>query len=55
MGTAVAAQNNSVVDLFLVGFDYDAGDQDQAPFVGSIIASVSGIHTFTMARSAQPF
>ncbi|KAG4030124.1 hypothetical protein MFRU_013g01480 [Monilinia fructicola] len=48
MGTAVAAQNNSVVDLFLVGFDYDAGDQDQAPFVGSIIASDATATTYSI-------
>ncbi|RAL66445.1 hypothetical protein DID88_006135 [Monilinia fructigena] len=48
MGTAVAAQDDSVVDLFLVGIEYDAEDQDQAPFVGSIIASDATATTYSI-------
>lgn len=38
MGSVVAAQTSSVANLYLLGFD---SDEDQPPFVGSIIASVS--------------
>lgn len=43
MGTVVTAQTTTVTDLFLVGFDYGYNSSEQAPYVGSIIASVSHI------------
>ncbi|CAD6452294.1 126bcc80-389a-4953-80d0-299f458c0ebf [Sclerotinia trifoliorum] len=45
MGT-VTAQTSSVVNLYLMGFD-DGGD-DQAPFVGSIIASDATATTYSI-------
>ncbi|QSZ32606.1 hypothetical protein DSL72_002185 [Monilinia vaccinii-corymbosi] len=48
MGTVVAAQTSSVVDLFLIALDYDAEDQNQVPFVGSIIASDATATTYSI-------
>lgn len=44
MGTVVTAQTTSVASLYLIGFDYGYDSASQAPFVGSVIASVSYTH-----------
>lgn len=43
MGTVVTAQTTTVTDLFLVGFDYGYNSSEQAPYVGSVIASVGRV------------
>ncbi|KAF5870770.1 putative gpi anchored protein [Botrytis fragariae] len=53
MGTVVTAQTNNVTDLFLIGFDYDSTSTDQAPFVGSIIASDATATTYSIACGSK--
>ncbi|ESZ90528.1 hypothetical protein SBOR_9077 [Sclerotinia borealis F-4128] len=48
MGTVVAAQTSSVVDLYLIGFDSGDSDAAQPPFVGSIIASDATATTYSI-------
>ncbi|TGO32784.1 hypothetical protein BHYA_0289g00100 [Botrytis hyacinthi] len=49
MGTVVTAQTTTVTDLFLVGFDYGYNSSEQAPYVGSIIASDATATTYSIA------
>ncbi|KAF7914273.1 uncharacterized protein EAF01_000679 [Botrytis porri] len=53
MGTVVTAQTTNVTDLFLIGFDYDSNSTDQAPFVGSIIASDATATTYSIACGSK--
>ncbi|KAM0152632.1 hypothetical protein ACHAPG_007573 [Botrytis cinerea] len=53
MGTVVTAQTTTVTDLFLVGFDYGYNSSEQAPYVGSVIASDATATTYSIACGSQ--
>ncbi|KAK6598563.1 hypothetical protein ACHAP3_007526 [Botrytis cinerea] len=53
MGTVVTAQTTTVTDLFLVGFDYGYNSSEQAPYVGSVIASDATATTYSIACGSK--
>ncbi|KAF7890577.1 hypothetical protein EAF00_008892 [Botryotinia globosa] len=53
VGTVVTAQTTTVTDLFLVGFDYGYNSSEQAPYVGSVIASDATATTYSIACGSK--